>query len=123
MTESASRGWSSSSITRSGSTRWRSRIRSASATAGLLFQTAANQVIAADGKAGLTRAALLEAVKGIDDFTAGGILGVTNVGGRVPTGCFVMMKVDGGKFVRAEPTGPWRPPTRTRRGPRLHRSQ
>ena len=76
-----------------------------SASAGLLFQTAANQVIADVGKAGLTRAALVEAVAGIDDFTAGGILGVTNVGGRVPTGCFVMMKVGSGKFARAEPAG------------------
>ena len=75
------------------------------ATAGLLFQTAANQVVAADGKGGLTRAALLAAVAGIDDFNAGGILGLTNVGGRAPNGCFVMMKVDGGKFVRAEPAG------------------
>jgi hypothetical protein len=76
-----------------------------SASAGLLFQAAANQVVAAEGKAGLTRAALLQAVAGIDDFNAGGILGLTNVGGRVPNGCFVMMKVDGGKFVRAEPAG------------------
>jgi len=74
-----------------------------SASAGLLFQTAAGQVIADVGKAGLTRAALLKAVAGTTSFNAGGILGATNVGGRVPTGCFVMMKVAGGKFVRAEP--------------------
>jgi hypothetical protein len=76
-----------------------------SAAAGLLFQNAANQVIASEGKAGITRAALLDVVRGIDDFNAGGILGLTDVGGRVPNGCFVMMKVDGGKFVRAEPDG------------------
>ena len=39
----------------------------------------------------------------INDFTAGGILGTTQVGNRVPNGCFVMMKVQSGKFVRAEP--------------------
>jgi hypothetical protein len=76
-----------------------------STSAGLLFQTAADQAIADAGNAGLTRAALLKDVAGITSFNAGGILGTTNVGGRVPTGCFVMMKVAGGKFVRAEPTG------------------
>jgi hypothetical protein len=73
--------------------------------AGLLFETAAKQVIVDEGKNGLTRAALLARVAEIDDFTAGGILGVTQVGNRVPTGCFVMMKVQDGKFVRAEPAG------------------
>ena len=46
---------------------------------------------------------LLDGLKKLTSFNAGGILGATNVGGRVPTGCFVMMKVAGGKFVRAEP--------------------
>jgi len=72
-------------------------------SAGLLFETAAKQVVLDDGKNGLTRAALLATVAEIDDFTAGGILGVTQVGARVPNGCFVMMKVQSGKFVRAEP--------------------
>jgi hypothetical protein len=73
--------------------------------AGLLFESTARQVLAAEGKNGLTRAALLDLVAGTDDFTAGGIVGVTDVGGRVPNGCFVLLKVQGGKFVRAEPTG------------------
>ena len=72
--------------------------------AGLLFETAAKQVVADEGKNGLTRAALLAKVAETDDFTAGGILGVTQVGSRIPNGCFVMMKVQDGKFVRAEPT-------------------
>jgi hypothetical protein len=72
-------------------------------SAGLLFETAAKQVIQADGKNGLTRAALLGKVAAINDFTAGGILGSTQVGNRVPNGCFVMMRVQDGKFVRAEP--------------------
>jgi hypothetical protein len=72
-------------------------------TAGLLFETAAKQVVQTDGKNGVTRAALLGEVAAINDFTAGGILGTTQVGNRVPNGCFVMMKVQDGKFVRAEP--------------------
>jgi len=83
----------------------RNQVGLESAAAGYLFQAAANQVIAAEGKHGLTRKALLAAIAEIDDFTAGGILGVTDVGGRVPNGCFVMMKVVNGKFVRAEPAG------------------
>jgi len=72
-------------------------------SAGLLFETAAKQVVQTDGKNGLTRAALLGKVAAINDFNAGGILGTTQVGNRVPNGCFVMMKVQDGKFVRAEP--------------------
>lgn len=74
-------------------------------SAGLLFQGAAQQVLAAEGKTGLTRVALLEVVAGTDDFNAGGIMGTTNVGARTPNGCFVMLQVRGGKFVRAEPGG------------------
>jgi hypothetical protein len=72
-------------------------------SAGLLFEGAAKQVVQTDGKNGLTRIALLERVAATNDFNAGGILGTTQVGNRVPNGCFVMMKVEGGKFVRAEP--------------------
>jgi hypothetical protein len=72
-------------------------------SAGLLFEAAAKQVVLADGKNGLTRVALLGKVAATNDFNAGGILGTTQVGNRVPNGCFVMMKVQSGKFVRAEP--------------------
>jgi hypothetical protein len=74
-------------------------------SAGLLFESAAKSVLAAEGKNGLTRVALLQVVAETDDFDAGGILGSTNVGARTPNGCFVMLKVQGGKFVRAEPAG------------------
>ena len=73
-------------------------------SAGLLFETAAKQAVQADGKNGLTRVALLGKVAAINDFTASGILGTTQVGNRLPNGCFVMMKVANGKFVRAEPS-------------------
>lgn len=72
--------------------------------AGVLFERAARQVIAAQGRAGLSRAALLDVVARTTSFTAGGLLGPTNVGAREPNGCFVMLRVRGGAFVRAEPT-------------------
>jgi len=72
-------------------------------SAGLLFETAARQVVQTEGKNGLTRVALLAKLAATNDFNAGGILGTTQVGNRVPNGCFVMMKVENGKFVRAEP--------------------
>jgi len=85
----------------------RTQIGVESAAAGLLFQNAVNQVTGG-GKdpTDLTRKAVLSTVAGISSFNAGGLIGTTNVGGRVPNGCFVMMKVDGGAFVRAQPTTP-----------------
>jgi hypothetical protein len=76
-----------------------------SAAAGGLFQTAVNKVYGPDkDKAAVTRAAVLQAVSGISAYNAGGLIGTTNVGGKVPNGCFVMMRVDGTGFTRAHPT-------------------
>ncbi|MEI8002504.1 MAG: hypothetical protein WCI50_14250, partial [Actinomycetes bacterium] len=72
--------------------------------ASLLFDQATRQVLAQVGKDGLTRALVLGKVAATNGFTAGNILGPTNVGGRVPTGCFVMMQVTNGKFTRVSPT-------------------
>jgi hypothetical protein len=75
-------------------------------SAGLLFEQAARQVVAASGPNGLTRARLLTAVSGVHAFNAGGILGVTDVAARTPTGCFVLLRVHNGRFVRTFPTTP-----------------
>jgi hypothetical protein len=83
----------------------RNQVGVESAAAGVLFQSAVNKVYGPDkDKGAVTRAAVLQAVAGIHAFNAGGLLGTTNVGGRVPNGCFVMVQVDSGKFTRAEPT-------------------
>ncbi|MBM3660560.1 MAG: ABC transporter substrate-binding protein [Actinobacteria bacterium] len=83
----------------------RNQVGVESAAAGGLFQTAATKVYGPDkDKAAVTRAAVLQAVAGIKAYNAGGLIGTTNVGGRVPNGCFVMMQVDGNDFVRAHPT-------------------
>jgi hypothetical protein len=71
--------------------------------AGLLFEQAAKGVIDAEGNDGLTRAGLLDALSGTHDFTAGGIVGATDVGERAPTGCYVLLQVVEGKFKRVNP--------------------
>ena len=71
--------------------------------AGLLFERAAEQLVDEDGENGLTRVRLLEVLGGIHDFTAGGIVGTTDVGAREPTGCSVLLEVTNGKFVRKNP--------------------
>jgi ABC-type branched-subunit amino acid transport system substrate-binding protein len=71
--------------------------------AGLFFRDVANKVAAADGENGLTRAAFLKEAANDHDFTADGMLGSTDVGGHVNNGCFVLMQVKNGKFVRVSP--------------------
>jgi ABC-type branched-subunit amino acid transport system substrate-binding protein len=71
--------------------------------AGMLFEQVARQVVADAGSAGLTRVALIGALEEVHDFTAGGILGATDVAGSAPNGCFVMLQVRSGHFVRVYP--------------------
>jgi hypothetical protein len=75
-------------------------------SAGLLFEQVARQVIATNGPNGLTRVQLLQALSGVHRFDAGGILGVTDVAARQPTGCFMLLRVHGGRFVRSFPAEP-----------------
>jgi hypothetical protein len=71
--------------------------------AGLLFEQAAEQLVDEDGANGLTRVRLLEILGSIHDFSAGGIVGTTDVGARQPNGCSVVLEVRNGKFVRQNP--------------------
>ena len=73
-------------------------------TAGILFQQAVEAVVAKNGNNGLTRANLLTALKGITAFNAGGMVGTVNIGGRVPSSCFMLEQYKGGKFIRVYPT-------------------
>ena len=73
-------------------------------TAGLLFQQAANAVVAKDGNNGLTRANLLAELKTIHDFNGGGMVGTTDIGNKVPTSCFLLEQYKNAKFVRVYPT-------------------
>ena len=73
-------------------------------TAGLFFRDVVNNVAKADGNNGLTRARFLEEAAKVHDFTADGLLGPTDVGGRKISPCGVLLQVKGGKFVRVSPT-------------------
>jgi hypothetical protein len=70
---------------------------------GILVRDVVNQIVEENGPNGLTRAAMLQTVDGITDFTADGMLGNTNPGERVPSPCYVLTQVKKGKFVRVWP--------------------
>ncbi|HKF91519.1 MAG TPA: ABC transporter substrate-binding protein [Acidimicrobiia bacterium] len=72
-------------------------------TAGLFFRDVVNNVVKADGDNGLTRARFLEEAAKVHDFTADGMLGPTDVGGRKVSPCGVILQVKNGKFVRVSP--------------------
>jgi hypothetical protein len=71
--------------------------------AGVLFEDAVAPVLAEHGEDGLTRERLLESLGGIDAFTARGLVGPTDIGGRTPNGCFVLLQVEAGRFPRVSP--------------------
>jgi hypothetical protein len=70
---------------------------------GMLFEDAAKQMIDDHGDNGLTRVHLLDALGGIHDFTAGGIVGSTDVASGTPNGCSVLLHVVDGRFKRVNP--------------------
>jgi hypothetical protein len=73
--------------------------------AGLFFTDLVNKVVAKSGVNGLTRKALLAEAPTVHNFNAGGMIGTTDVGGRVPSPCFVLNQVKNGDYVRVLPTG------------------
>src|SRR5262249_39329371 len=72
-------------------------------TAGLFFRDVANSVVQGGGKEGLTGGRFREEVVNGQDFTADGMLGPTDVGGRKVSPCGVILQVKNGKFVRVSP--------------------
>ena len=72
-------------------------------TAGLLFEQAAKDAVAKHGNNGLTRANLLEALKGTTAFNAGGMVGTQNIGQKIPSPCFMVEQWKGGTFHRVYP--------------------
>jgi hypothetical protein len=74
--------------------------------AGEIFATAVNAVVAKSGPNGLTREAMLTAIKGITDFNANGFIAPTNVGEQKASKCLIGMQVQNGKFVRVDPVEP-----------------
>ncbi len=75
--------------------------------AAVAFQTAVDSVVKQDGPNGLTRANLFQALRDITNFTANGWLGSKSLQGTdAISPCFLVMQVQGGKFVRVYPTKP-----------------
>jgi len=74
--------------------------------AGLAFKQAVDAVVAKSGPNGVTRAAVLAALKSITNFTAGGWLPPTPLQAGQISPCYMMMQVQNGKFVRVYPTKP-----------------
>jgi ABC-type branched-subunit amino acid transport system substrate-binding protein len=71
--------------------------------AALFFQDVANKIVKAQGVNGLTRANFLATAKDEHSFTAQGMIGPSDVGGKVPSGCFALIQLKGGKWVRVYP--------------------
>jgi hypothetical protein len=67
----------------------------------LAFQQAADT--ANKSASGLTRASLLTALKGITSFNAGGMVATVNIGGKVPSSCFMVVQWNNGAFKRVYP--------------------
>jgi ABC-type branched-subunit amino acid transport system substrate-binding protein len=67
----------------------------------LAFQQAADT--AAKSAGGLTRSSLLTALEGMTSFDAGGMTGTVNIGGKVPSSCFMLVQWNNGKFSRIYP--------------------
>ncbi len=53
----------------------------------------------------VTRAKLVEHLRGVHDFTGNGLFPPQDVGRKVPSNCHIMAKVEGGRFVPTDPPG------------------
>ena len=74
--------------------------------AGQVFAAAVRAVVAKSGPNGLTRVAMLTAIRGLTNFDDNGFIPPTNIGGQVASKCLVGMQVQNGKFVRVDPVTP-----------------
>jgi hypothetical protein len=74
--------------------------------AGEAFAEAVKKIVAKSGPNGITRAGMLEAIKQVNDFDAGGFVAPTDIGARKSAGCLIGMQVKSGKFVRVDPVEP-----------------
>ena len=74
--------------------------------AGEVFATAVNDIVAKSGPNGITRSALLAAIRNVNDFDANGFIAPTNIGDKVGSACLIGMQVQNGKFVRVDPVEP-----------------
>ena len=73
-------------------------------SAGLLFQRVVEAIVAKDGPNAITRKAILDEIATVHDFDAGGLLVKTDIAGKNPSPCIVIMQVENGQWVRRDPT-------------------
>ncbi|MFN8025363.1 MAG: ABC transporter substrate-binding protein [Acidimicrobiia bacterium] len=59
---------------------------------------------AAKGASGLTRTSLLDALRNLHSFDAGGMAGTVDIGNKVPSACLVLMQWKSGAFHRVTPS-------------------
>jgi hypothetical protein len=71
---------------------------------GLFLRDVINSVTKDAGNDAVTRAAVLKAAPTITSFNADGMLGEANVGEHIPSPCYALLQIKGGKFVRVFPT-------------------
>ena len=71
--------------------------------AGLEFAQAVKNTVAKHGVNGLTRANLIDGIKQIKDFNAGGMIGTVPVASRGLSSCFVLVELKDAKWVRVYP--------------------
>ncbi len=72
-------------------------------TSTLEFADAVNATVKSKGVNGLTRANVLESLKGLSDFDAGGMIATVNIGQKIPSSCFLLEQYKDKKFVRIFP--------------------
>jgi hypothetical protein len=71
--------------------------------AGLEFAQAVKDAVGKQGINGLTRSSLIDGIKSVKEFNAGGMIGTVPVATRGLSPCFVLVQLKNGKFTRAYP--------------------
>jgi ABC-type branched-subunit amino acid transport system substrate-binding protein len=72
-------------------------------SAGLLFQDVIEAIVEKSGPNAITRSAILEQVRTVHDFDAGGLIVKTDVAGKNPSPCIAIVHVEQGKWTRVDP--------------------
>jgi len=72
----------------------------------LAFREVLDRIVAANGVDGITRARVLDGLRHLKSFDAGGLIGKTDIAGKRVTSCFVLTQVRNGQFERVHPKRP-----------------
>jgi ABC-type branched-subunit amino acid transport system substrate-binding protein len=72
--------------------------------AGLLLEQVVDKVVKDDGPNAVTRKAILDGIRQVHSFDAGGMLVPTDVAGKTPNKCIIIMQVKNGAWTRVDPT-------------------